>query len=187
MKRLDALKIDRAQKTLALILGGLLLMLLGGWALLWQQYQADDKAHKDLTPRVARLLGIQQFAPQIEEELSKRRSSVGEDILPASIPTSQASTDMLQRVRRIVEQSGLILEGTQNIAPVIKPGFQEIPMTITAQGSLESLLEALHSLQVARPRIHVQRLVIQPVRPRQGESGQTVRVELRVSILRMSE
>lgn len=187
MKRWQHILRSRAQMsltiTLSVAVGALILANLA----LWQLHAAQARQLSDIEPRIARLLGVQQALPTIGQALAEVRVEILKEAYPSTNPAAQIGTALQQRVRQILEQAQMVIEGSQTLPPINQPGYEVLPMNITAQGSLEALVTALNRLQEERPRITIQKLSLQPTRGSKGNGGQVLRLEARLSVLRLTE
>jgi len=187
MKRWQHLLRSRAHMSLILVLAVAAGTLILAGISLWQIHADQARQLSDIEPRIARLRGVQQALPAIGQALADARNEILKEAYPSTSPAAQIGTALQQRVRQTLEQAQMTIEGSQSLPPVVQPGHEILPMSITAQGSLEALVTALNRLQQERPRITIQKLTLQPGRTGKGESGQILRLEARLSVLRLTE
>lgn len=188
MNILPLLRRDSAMLTLSASLAILALLVVFAWLVLWNLHQANRRDIEDIEPRVARLLGLQQAAKTLAEQSRQADTLLVQLALPASLPTNQAATELMQRLRQIAEKSGLVMQGSQALPIVERGDHQLIPVSITAQGSIDGLVDLLANLQSVRPIIRIERLTVRPLRQRRkdGSPEQVLYFQIQASIARIN-
>lgn len=187
MRRWQHILRSRAHMSLFLVLAIAAGTLILAWISLWGIHAEQARQLSDIEPKIARLRGIQQALPAIDQALTDARNEILKQAYPSTSPAAQIGTALQQRIRQILEQAQMTIEGSQSLPPIAQPGYEILPMSITAQGSLEALVTVLNRLQQERPRITIEKLTLQPGRTGKGESGQILRIEARLSVLRLLE
>lgn len=183
---LTRLRDDPAMLTLISTLSTLALLVL--IAVLWitSIHLANRQAILELEPRIARQLGLLQAADPLKAHAAEADSTLRQLAISSEIPENQASTELLQKIRKVFEVSGMSTQGVQALPIVEQVDYQVIPVNMTAQGGVSSLALVLEKIKQERPFIHIERLAITPVLTRRKgkEDEQFIRVEMKASVVR---
>ncbi|MFA5627718.1 MAG: type II secretion system protein GspM [Thiohalomonadaceae bacterium] len=160
----------------------LLLLLLLILIPLWTAKANKSAQISQMTPRIARLAGIEQTQVQIQQAAAAVRSELTQLSYPANQQTAQVGTAMQQTIRRIMSSAGLNIVNSQVMAPRIHPQFEEISVTITAQGTMDSLQNALIALQHETPSLFAGTILIQPTgRAARGQQKSSQLINAQIS------
>lgn len=183
---LSRLRHDPALQTLVYTLSVLAAAVLG--LVLWiTTIHLDNlQAIQELEPRIARQLGLLQASDQLYKQAAGTDAILQQIALPSHVPENQASTELLQKVRKMFEGAGMSMQGAQALSIIDHPEYQLIPISMTAQGHVASLAQVLKQIRDERPLIHIERLAITPVRTRRNrqQEEQVIRVEMSASVAR---
>lgn len=153
----------------------------------WGQYRSLHQQSHDLIPRIARLSGLAE-----SEAVLKMASEQANGQLQLLVygEVGDASAMMQQQVRELMERSGLIVAGSQILAPVVEPLFTRLQLEVNATGSIDALEVVLQQLQDLKPLVMVDFLTAQTAasRVRRGEitsDPQILVLRLRFSSLKI--
>lgn len=179
------LTFNRARVTVALVLGALLLVsLLVGQYVVRKHFWAQDRL-AEIEPRHARLLGLRDAGPALEEGLKEARVALSRLGYPAARDAAQIGNDLQQTVRRALQTAGLSVASSQVLATRSDAGVDRVSVSVHAEGALSGVQLALAALQAESPAVLVDGLVLQPT-GRSAEDGSPVlSCRLTVAVLRL--
>jgi len=129
--------------------------------LLADAHSAVREPFADLQGRYARLAGMREMAPQIERSLADVSERLSGHVHTAAMGADRVGTDLQQRARRVAEEAGMTVTGSQILPVRPVAGFAQVPVTLTVEGSLEALRAMLLGLGMERPSIVVDSVVIE--------------------------
>jgi len=116
---------------------------------------------EEIEPRYARLLGLRDAAPQLEEGLKQARAALPRLGHSAERDAAQVGNDLQQLARRAVQVAGLTVTSSQVLPPRGEAGFERIGVSLQAEGALSGVQVALAALQAEVPRLTFDTLVVQ--------------------------
>jgi general secretion pathway protein M len=176
----------RPHVSVGLTLLALLLLLLLLLVPLWTSWARNVEQVEQMEPRIARLAGLEQVQPQIQRAAAAARNELARISYPAEQQATQVGTAMQQVIRRVAGAAELNIVNSQTAAPRTHPEFEEIIVTVNAQGTLEALQKTLLAVQRETPRLFVGSVLVQPIgraaRARdQAATGQQVNAQISFS------
>ncbi|MGE4367299.1 type II secretion system protein GspM [Thermomonas sp.] len=152
---------------LALLLGLLLLALALLWPLLGTPLQAVDARIADLQARDARLRGLLQQRPQVEQRLAALDARGGGQPEFLLEPTAELATAALvQQLETVVAQAspggrGCALVNRTPLDDASQPGrYRRVTVQVRLRCGNAETLAVLHALESARPYLFVDALNI---------------------------
>ena len=175
----------RAVVSVALTVGAtVLLMVLAGQYVVRKHLWARETIEQ-IEPRYARLLGLRDTTPKLEEALKQARTAVSRLGYPADRDAAQVGNDLQQLARRALQAAGLTVASSQVLSPRGEAGFERILVSVQAEGALSGVQVALAALQTETPRISVDSVLLQ-ASGRVAEDGTPiVSCRLTVAVLRL--
>ena len=182
MQAIKRLPVHARVVALALLAALVLLLLLAvAWLGTW--YWQEHQEVVSMEPRVARLLGYRDSEAELRAASEAARASL--EGLVIAQDAAAAGAAVQQQVRRILEDAGLGLVGSQVVESVKHEALEEIRVKVSVSGSMEAFDQALVELARARPLLLIDSLRINPVNVRRGEALQLVNVELSFKAVRI--
>mgnify|MGYP003452782393 CR=1 FL=1 len=152
----------------------LLIVLLALFAsLLQQRMTLAQEALSSIEPRYARLLGLDTVGIDIIQGVDAIGADLARYTYPADSDGQRIGTDLQQRVRRLAEEAGASVVGSQILPARVHGVFAQIPLKVTVNGSLDGIRELLLGFERETPVILVDNLQINaaPRRARRGEAA----------------
>lgn len=138
----------------------LLPFILLGWYVadkhLWAQARLEE-----LTPRHARLLGLEVQRADIAAVLVQAEAARSQYTYPAAQDANQAGNAAQQRIRDIFSSSGLQVISSQVLPPKDEKNLDRIPITVRAEGEMLAVQSALAVLSSQVPVIVINELDVQ--------------------------
>ena len=179
-------------KNARLVVGGAAVLLLAGiltvaYVLVGRMLWANDTLAV-IEPRYARLAGLREVRTEIETGLTQVQATLGRYAYPASMNGDRIGTDLQQRVRRVAEAAGMSVSGSQILPVRPADGFTHVPVSVSAEGTLESLRNMLAGLAAESPTIQVESIVIQSVarrRARGAPEDQRLAVQMNLAAIHL--
>lgn len=149
----------------ALVLAGsvvflVLPFLLLGWYVAGKHLWAQERL-EELTPRHARLLGLEAQRADIAAVLAQAESARSQYTYPASQDVNQAGNAAQQRIRDIFSSAGLQVISSQVLPPKEEKNLDRIPVTVRTEGEMLALQSALAVLSSQMPVIVINELDVQ--------------------------
>lgn len=180
-------RITRAQWIVGISLASVLVVWL--WCALywWGQYKGWHSQSHDLIPRIARLSGLIESEADLQAASEQAQLQLQQMVYGDG---GDASALMQQQVRRVMEQAGLTVSGSQILNPKKEALFSRLQLEVNASGSVEALELALQDLRELRPLVMIDSLQAQPVRTRVRRGAtvapeQVLSLRIRLSSLRL--
>jgi len=167
--------------TFAVILG--VLVAAGLYA--WERQQAAESALADIEPRYARLLGLQQSDVPLKKAVLGAFEGLRRWAYPADQDPGKAGNDVQQRARRAAEVGGMNIVSSQILAPRTEGGLEQIPVSLTVEGTVQSLQATLANMTGDRPTIFIDTLSLRAIDKGDLKQPQQVSANLVVLSLRM--
>lgn len=164
------MKLDFRADRPTVVVGGtlLLLFLLVSYCFFhfWMLRQSYGEQIESMQPRTARLLGISDSYKQLQDADAQARRSLLELAYPSSKDTPTTAADMQQSVRELMVGAGLSVSRSQILPARKADGLDLLSLDISALGNIDALDEALSRLELMRPLVLVESLLIKPARDR---------------------
>lgn len=115
----------------------------------------------EVQARYARLEGLRAAAPAIARSLVEVEETLARHAHPAADGADRLGTDLQQRARRVADEAGMRVTGSQILPARTSGGLSRVPVTLTVEGSQEALRGMLLGLGEQRPTVLVDGLVVQ--------------------------
>lgn len=159
-----------------------LLPLALGMGYVWRKHQWAQSEIERVTPRYARLAGLQQ-APLLDERLATAQRDLTQYVYSASMDATQAGNDAQQRVRAVLGTAGLTVVSSQVLPTKTDKGFERISLSVRVEGELIHLQSALAVLPGLTPVVLIDGVNIQVVGVQRADRPQRLAVQLNLSVL----
>jgi general secretion pathway protein M len=140
---------------------------------------------EDIEARYARLLGLRDAAPRLQQTLAQTVAVLDRHAYPIDTGADRIGADLQQRVRRIAEATSVAVVGSQILPPRSVAGLEIIAMAATFDAEVGSLRDFLLALSAEKPSIQVDSLNVATTRQRGAATGSKVRVQINVSAIHM--
>lgn len=140
---------------------------------------------EEIEPRYARLLGLRDAGPQLEEGLKQARTLLPRLGYAADREAAQVGNDLQQLVRRALQTAGLTVVSSQVLSPRGEAGFDRIGVLLQAEGALSGVQVALAALQTESPRILFDNVLLQSTGRVAEDGTPVVSCRLTVAVLRL--
>ncbi|BFM21605.1 type II secretion system protein GspM [Gilvimarinus japonicus] len=178
--------LSKAQWVVAVTVASVLFVFL--WsilALLWS-FGAYNQQAQEIKPKIARLSGLLQTEGQMREANAQAAAELSAIAYGAGEDDNALSTAMQQAVRSVFTAAELTVTGSQIIKPKKVDGFVRVGVSLTARGSVESLVAVVSRIHELQPLVLIERLELKPQRARRGSNiGQ--QLEIRMQLVSMKE
>lgn len=158
----------------ALVVFLLAMAVLGG---VLDRSQAYADALDSVTPRYARLLGIQGEAEGVHLALETSRAQLGRLAYPSTMPADRVGADVQQKLRGLAEAAGFAVVSSQLGSVDAEEMFEVIPLVIRVEGSLESLQSLLRGVEALEPVVELRALTISAI-PRRVAGVRDLRIDI---------
>jgi general secretion pathway protein M len=158
--------------------------LLFGALYVWQKHQWGQTELERVTPRYARLLGVQQNAARIDESLAQVKQQLSRYVYPAEGDATQAGNDAQQRVRSVLSSAGLTVVSSQVLPSKAEQSFDRIGLSVRVDGELIHLQSALAVIPSLTPIILIDSINVQVVGLQRADRPQNLAIQLNLSVLR---
>jgi general secretion pathway protein M len=162
----------------------LVLALLAGQYVVRKHLWGLDRLEQ-IEPRHARLLGLRESGPRLEEGLKQARAALPRLGYPADRDAAQVGNDLQQLARRALQTAGLSVTSSQVLPPRAEAGYERISVTLQADGPLTGVQVALAALQSESPRLGFDSVVLQSVRRNADDGSPVVSCRVTVFVLRL--
>lgn len=160
------------------------LVLLAGQYFVRKHWWAMERL-EEIEPRHARMLGLRDAGPQLEEGLKAARAALPRLGYPADRDAAQVGNDLQQLARRALQTSGLSVTSSQVMPPRAEAGFERIGVTLQAEGALSGVQIALAALQAETPRMTFDSVLLQSTGRFAEDGTPVVSCRLTVAVLRL--
>ena len=179
----------RAHQRSAIICGLTLLLpllvylnlLFGSWALR-AEYTGEIER---LTPRIARLQGVQEVESLLRESSGVVQQQMSRLVYPPTAERASVAASMQTDVRQLMTDAGLNVSNSQVLPVREEENFDFIGVKLTVAGDMASLDRALTELASFSPLIIVEAMDIWPTRLRREQPDvQEATVSIRLLSLR---
>lgn len=165
--------------TLALVLLPLAL----GAGYVWRKHQWAQSELDRIAPRYARLLGLEQHGPQINERLEAIQQQLVQYVYPAKMDATQVGNDAQQRVRSVLSTAGLTVVSSQVLPTKAEQGFERISLSVRVEGELIHLQSALVVIPSLNPMVLIDSINAQIVGVQRADRPQRLAVQLNLTVL----
>ena len=162
----------------------LLLYILGGFWFLRADYQSEIDR---VAPRIARLSGLVQSEEKLKESSSQVGTQIANLVYPATSDRASVAADLQKNVRELVAATGLSVSNSRILPASQTEAFDHVGLSLTVNGELESLDEALGEIASYSPVLMVESFDVRPNRAarRSSEAAtQTVTATLQLVYVR---
>ena len=158
------MKTFRFSKDVALVLASILLALVpfvAGGVYVYQKHRWAQDLMAQLEPRYARLTGLEQQKPELEDARKRVQQAQAEYVYPATMDVSQAGNAAQQHIREIFAAAGMQISSSQVLQPKDEKGYDRISLKVQAEGELLALQSVLTVLGSQKPVIIIDGVVVQ--------------------------
>lgn len=169
----------------------MLVTLVGVLAALWawelaSRYRWAHETLDGLTPRYARLAGILEAGIFIRARGREANEGLLALAYGPDVEVPRIGTDLQQRIRRLAEEVGVRVSGSQ-IQPVREhDGFLVVGVTATMDGEIGEVAEFLSRIENENPPLIAEKFLVQAPRAvRRGEIATRVSVQITIGALRL--
>lgn len=162
----------------------LAIMLLVGQYVVRKHVWAAERI-EEIEPRYARLLGLRDAGPQLEDGLKQARAVLPRLGHAADRDAAQVGNDLQQLARRALQTAGLTVASSQVLPPRGEAGFERIGVTLQAEGALSGVQLALAALQAETPRMMFDSVLVQSTGRFAEDGTPVVSCRLTVAVLRL--
>lgn len=160
----------------------LVVVLAAGFLLSRAQWASD--ALETIEPRHARLLGLKAEQASLQAAFEAAAAQIGALAYAADQSGERVGTDLQQKIRTEAAEAGFSVVGSQIMPFKQLGGFEEVPVSIILEGSLEHLALLLDELAEASPLVKVVALNLVPLRGRGVTAQRNLRIDLSVASVR---
>lgn len=151
----------------------------------WDRYLAAQAVLEEIEPRYARLLGLQGADAPLKKTVLDAYASLRRWAYPAEQDPGKAGNDVQQRARRAAEAAGMNIVSSQVLPARIENGIEQIPVSLTLEGGLQSLQMTLASLASDTPALFVDTLGLRAIDRGDPKQPQQVSATMVVMSLRI--
>lgn len=155
-----------------------------GSLLLTRSQSAADQLQA-VEPRFARLLGLQGERRRFEQALAQTTEILKEEAYAADLGSGRVGADMQQKLRAASETAGFTVVSSRIGTVFTHDGFEEIPLSLRLEGTLQNLESMLQALPALRPALHLRSLSVTAVSRRRAKK-ESLRVEIVVAAARLT-
>ena len=173
---------DRIVIAATLFIAGLPLVL--GGVFIYQKHQWAQSQLDSLTPRYARLLGLEASGTDLSKIEAEAATLIKQFTYPESQDVTQAGNDAQQRLRNIFTTAGLEVVSSQVLPPKSEKFFDKIGLTVRLEGNLPALQSAMVVLAGQSPAILVDSFTVQTIGAVKAETPQRLSIQFNLSVLR---
>ena len=144
--------------------------------------QWAEETLEQITPRYARLAGLQHAESKITQSLHESQEHLAQFLYSPDTPVERIGTELQQRLRALATENGLAVPNS-NILPAMSGEFIEIvSVVLTVQGSSEQFSRLLVSLQQERPALQVDEIQLAGGR---GKARGQLSAQITISAMRL--
>jgi hypothetical protein len=139
-------------------------------------------------PRIERVQGLIQAAPQLEFQLIKARASAKQQLYPGGSDDNRFNTELQTRLRTLAQQNGLTLASIRALPSRKEHDLDVILLNLNLQGGIKELRNYLYGLQLpsdSEPMLYIDTLTLRRnnIAP---DSPQTLSIDITVAALRVA-
>lgn len=124
----------------------------------WTYLERAEVVLVDIEPKYARLLGWQRSDAPLRKAVLESFNSLKRWSYPEEQDPAKAGNDVQQRARHAAEVGGMSIVSSQVLPPASENGPSRIPVSLTVEGSLQSLQATLSGLFADSPALFVDSL-----------------------------
>ncbi len=151
----------------------------------WDRYLAAQAVLEEIEPRYARLLGLQGADAPLKKTVLDAYASLRRWAYPAEQDAGKAGNDVQHRARRAAEAAGMTIVSSQVLPARVENGMEQIPVSLTLEGGLQSLQMTLASLAGDTPALFVDTLSLRSIDRGDPKQPQLVSATMVVMSLRI--
>ena len=152
----------------------------------WQKYQQYNNRAAQLTPKISRLLGVEDSYELLQQLNTKLQSQLTKLTYPTTKNSAMAAASMQRKVREAMQHATMVVSGSQIMPVKARDGYDKIGLDITAKGTIESLESLMTDLRALQPSIIIESINIKPIQVRRNQvSAQRISVRLKLFSLRL--
>lgn len=151
----------------------------------WERYLRAQAVLEEIEPRHARLLGLKSVDAQLKKAVLDAYAQVVRWAYPPEQDVGKAANDVQQRARRVAEAAGMTIISSQALPPRVENGFEQIPVSVTLEGGVQSLQMALSSMSGETPVLFVDTLSLRAIDRGDAKQPQQVAATMVVMSLRI--
>ena len=153
---------------------------------------AKQTAYSDIInknqPRIERMQGVIQIAPQLEFQLNKARASAKQQLYPNGSDDNRLNTELQTRLRSLAQQSGVTLSSIRVLPTRKEHDLDVLLLNLNLQGGVKELQNLLSTLQLptdSDPMLYIDSLTLRRnnIAP---NSPQILSIDITVAALRSS-
>jgi len=175
----------RARFSLVSTTATLLLIIIGSAWLGAERMSLYNDTLDNLTPRYARLLGIQAEGSRLGTAAHSASTQLARLSYPASTPSDRAGADIQQKIRAIADAAGLRITSSQLGTVETAELFDAISLNIRIEGTLHDLEALVRGVQSLEPNVHLRSLSISAI-PRRLPGARELRIDLVFGSVRLN-
>lgn len=175
----------RAVVSVAFTLGVLLAVALLAGQYVVRKHLWGLERMEEIEPRYARLLGLRDAGPQLEEGLKQAREALPRLGHNADREAAQVGIELQQLARRALQAAGMSVASSQVLPSRGELGYERIVVSLQAEGALSGLQLALGALQAETPRLAFDTVVVQSTGRVADDGTPVVSCRLTVAVLRL--
>jgi len=161
-----------------------LLYLLGNFWFLRAEYQTEIDR---IEPRIARLSGLLQSEEQLKRSSAQVDSQIAGLVYPVSSDRASVAADLQKNIRELIAATGLTVSNSRILPAVQTDAFDSIGLSLTVNGDLAALDDALAEIAAYSPVVLVDSFEVRPNRAARRSTQaekQTVTASLQLTSLR---
>ncbi|WP_347248998.1 type II secretion system protein GspM [Zoogloea sp.] len=151
----------------------------------WERYLAAQAVIDEIEPRYARLLGLQGADAPLKKSTLDAYADLRRWVYPAEQDSGKAGNDVQQRARRVAETAGMNIVSSQVLPVRVENGVEQIPASLTLEGSLQGLQMTLAALSGDAPVLFVDSLSLRAIDRGDPKQPQLVSATMVVMSLRI--
>lgn len=131
-------------------------------------------------PLLSRFVGMQQSEGRFKEADQQVRASLSQLSMEVQGGADAAAAELQRKVRSLAAGHDMSVSGSQILPPVEAQGYQQVGISMTIKGPMQSVPAMLNGLSEMQPRVIVSSTQLSPTRSRRAK---TQNVSLRISVL----
>lgn len=130
----------------------------------WSLRRGYNAEIENITPRMARLIGIAQSEDALQAAGADAAEIVSGVAYPADRDRAGTSAAMQQDVRELMMNAGLAISGSQIKQSRDGDGYERLRLDITVEGNVDAMEEAFAELEAMRPMVLIESMQVKPAR-----------------------
>ncbi|TYC60129.1 hypothetical protein ETQ85_06365 [Zoogloea oleivorans] len=151
----------------------------------WERYLQAEVALQNIEPRYARLLGLQMADAPLKKAVIDAYAGLRRWSYPSDQDVGKAGNDVQQRARQAAELGGMTIVSSQVLSVRVENGLEQIPVSLTLEGALQSLQATLAAMTGGAPALFVDSLSVRAIDKGDVKLPQQVSVTMVVVSLRV--